>query len=156
MRAETPPGQIAHFRIYPERGLSRLFFRVRIFRTVAQMQWYLRHGHERHGGCYPRPPGRHCKGMCSTYTRYRVSSPQRRRTTPELGEIVLAANYTGTRIVAHECTHAALGWARRRGLDVRDQGRGRYISGAEERLCGVLGDLAGQIARQLWDRGIAT
>lgn len=144
--SKSPRGQIAHFRIYPEMGTSRLFFHVRIFQTVEAMHTYLR--------STERAPGRFCKGMCSTYKLTKCPRRRPAYTTPEVGEIVLAARWCGSRIISHECTHAALGWARRRGLDPRDRGEGRVIGGAEERVCGVLGDLVGQIARQLWNRGI--
>jgi hypothetical protein len=139
---KVPRGQIAHFRIRPEPS-KRFFFHVRVFSTVAHMHHYLRYGP------IPRQPGRFCKGICSTYSTQRRQGG-RWRTTPEMGEIVFALRWLGAGVIAHECTHAALHWAERRGHDVKDRGRGRFIGGGEEPFCGALGEMARQIARYLW------
>lgn len=149
MPVKPPRGQVAHFRIYPEPGLSSLFFHVRIFQTVEAMHAYVR---TRPGN--PARPGRFCKGMCSWWTRISFRSG-RGRTHPELGEIVLARRWLTMRIISHECTHAALAWARRRRVDVAERGRGQHVSGGEERFCGALGDMARQIAAYMWDHGLA-
>jgi hypothetical protein len=127
------PKPVATFRVYPD-WPSRLHYRVRVFRTVAEMLAYVRRGRD------PRQIGRFCKGLVRTWTR--ISFKGRRSwTAPEMGEIVLAKNWLGSELLSHESTHAALGWARRRKLNLQAEGRGRDVSREEERLCYGLGKI---------------
>jgi len=139
--------------VYPE-GKGRLFYYVRVFRTVADMLAHLRHKD------YSRRPGRFCKGMCSSWTRLTVPSRcqrragQRVRVLPEMGEIVFAVGWMGAGVIAHESTHAVLAWARRLRLDPHESA-GRNCSKAEERFCYAHGEIVRQIAVQAWKRGFA-
>lgn len=145
----TPAGQLAFYRVYPERG-SRLHFRVRIFRSLRAMRRYLA------ADPFHRTLGRHGKAMCSTWTRHRVRRGRRSRITDEMGEIVIPRAWLGAGVIAHEATHAALGWARRIGLQgVLDAaGRPGRVSDPEERFCRALGEISRQIAVGLYDRRI--
>jgi hypothetical protein len=134
------------FRVYAEHG-SRLYFRVKIFRTVRDMRAYARR----------RSPGArfgHFLGLASTWTKLRYSKHRQRwRTLPECGEILFAKHRLQVGILSHECTHAAIGWAKRRGLHVdRAETFRPLVPDDEERLCHVQGHLVSQIVRQLYAR----
>lgn len=148
-RAQAVAGQIAYFRVYPEPGISRLYFTVRIFQSSNTMRRYLR---RRRVG--PARVGRRCRGICSGWT---ISDRRHGcwRARPHIGEIVYLRRWLGARVLSHECAHAMFVWARRRRVDITDMGHGRFIEGGEERACGVLGDLMRQISIQVWDRGLA-
>lgn len=145
---KEPAGQIARFRIYPEKT-SRLYYDVRVFTSVRATRAYLRHSP------IPRTLGRSGLAMCSTFTAM-VVSPTGRRTLPKCGEIVFPVRALRAGVIAHECTHAALGWARRIGLQFTAETvtRRGWVSPAEERFCYALGELNRQVAVQVWDRGL--
>ena len=62
-------------------------------------------------------------------------------------------------VIAHECTHAALGWAKRIGLNpisaAVTRGGCLIADADEERFCYGLGELNRQIAVQIWERGLS-
>ncbi len=88
--------------------------------------------------------GRRYYGLCSTWGVKRGE-----RAGVEVGEILLWGKALGVEIVTHECCHAALGLARRLGVDVRDGGEG-VIGGGEERFCGWVGVMVRRIYRRLY------
>jgi hypothetical protein len=150
-RADAIGGLLASFRVFPDPERSRLHFRVKVFRSNRAMRAYLS-GRDVRGSL-----GRYGIALCTTWTResYRGS---RRRMCLDMGEITLAHPHLGTEVVAHECTHAAIQWAQRVGLQPlaekvsTTRAPGRMASADEERFCYGLGQMAAQIARQLWKR----
>lgn len=146
-----PVGQIAYFRVYPEPKRSRLHFKVRIFTSQRAMREYLRASE------LPRSLGRYGRAMCSTWDRVTVGKTMRKH--PEMGEMVFPVSHLGMEAIAHECTHAALGWAKRIALNpVVDGVPSRLGSRAcavdEERFCYALGQMGRQISSQIWKRGL--
>lgn len=149
----TPHGQLARFRIYPEKGTSRLYFDVRVFASVVAIRRYLKH-HE----LIPRAMGRYGVAMCSGWSEvYKTSG----HLTPRIGEILFCKRWFGAGVIAHECTHAAIFWAERIRLNPlepkaprRGTSRQRFAGPHEERFCYGLGDMVRQIAAQAWKRGL--
>jgi hypothetical protein len=145
---KLPHGQLACFRIYPERGRSRLHFDVRIFQNIRAIRAYLKASR-----LPDRRLGRYGKALCSTYRIIRAD-----HTLPVMGEILMPVRWLGAGLIAHECGHAALGWASRIQLNpVVDAVPRRGVlcaSDTEERFCYGLGELNRQIIVQLWDRGL--
>jgi len=125
-----------------------MFYYVRVFKTVKLMLAHLRHK------SYPRRPGRFCKGHCSSWVRVTVTG-KRIRTHKDMGEIVFAAGWMGAGIIAHESSHAVLGWARRIGLETCTNPNVPRATANEERFCYAHGELVRQIAVQAWKRGFA-
>jgi hypothetical protein len=83
--------------------------------------------------------------MTSTWKHHARTRSGGFRLTEHIGEISLACGYLGTEIIAHECAHAALGWHRRKRLDIdRD----------EEAFAENLGYLARQVVAGLRRRGL--
>lgn len=140
-------GQIATFKIYPEPKPSRLYYQVRVFASIRVMRRYLRHTQP------SRTLGRRGVAMCSSFAVLRLSGNRMRR-TPCCGEIVFPLRRLRAGVIAHECAHAALGWARRIGLLVHTEITGRMVSPEEERFCSALGELNRQVAVEVWDRGL--
>lgn len=128
----------ARFRIYPER--KSLYFAVTVWPDKTSMLAYLRGQHLGTGNC---------TAICSTHTRQRASKDGQWRTLPEIGEINCFRGGIGTLVLAHECGHAALGWAHRVGLDPMTESRGPMVSAENERFAGVVGELI----RQFTDHG---
>lgn len=150
-------GQLCAFNIYPEpRKKSRLFFKVRIFRSKAALQAYL-HSHRHHY----RSLGRYGLAMCSKWKVTRFRKNGRARTTPEMGEILFIRRQLRMGIIAHEVTHAALEWSLRVRLNPHEGAPTRRYRGEhrcsenEERFCYGLGEMARQVAVQIWERGYA-
>lgn len=153
----SPQDQIATFRIYPEPRASRLYYQVLVFTNVQAIRRYLRRS------AYPdRRLGRHGVALCSNYEIRRLSSRGRFKPLPVCGEILFPRRRLRAGVIAHECAHAALGWARRIGLNVvqepkaRPRRGGTCVSDAEERFCYALGELNRQVAIQVWDRQLDT
>lgn len=151
---KIPAGQLAFFRIYPEKGKSRLYFDVRVFASVKAIRRYVKAS-----DMPSRTLGRYGLAMCSSWIRIRIRkgrlSPRR---LPDMGEILFPVRGLTAGVIAHECTHAALAWAARVGLNPveRKFARGDHLwaSKAEERFCYGLGELNRQIAVVIWDKGL--
>lgn len=152
-----PSGQIACFRIYPEPGRSRLYYQVRVFSSVQAIRDYLPRSKEPY-----RRLGRYGVAMCSSYTVNQLTTAGPFRRLPICGEIVFSLRRLRAGVIAHECAHAALGWARRIGLAVEGEPaahprrQGNWVHANEERFCYALGELNRQIAVQVWDRHLHT
>ena len=135
---------IARFRIYPEK--RSLYWLVQVWPTEAAMRRHFRtRGFADLEGTV---------AQCSTYERYRVRAGRSRK-KPFCGEINFHVQELSTRVIVHEATHAALGWAQRMGIAVgRDQepdesramANGNFLcSDDEERFCYALDSMVGQI-----------
>lgn len=128
------------FRVYPEK--HTLYFVVFVWQTQKAMYDYypLR---RRHLAC--------CKGM-------EIRNIRTGRWKPQLGEIHFTRSRLRMEIITHECGHAALQWAERMGLPVRQASALKITkvgpSENEERFCHALGNMAGAIAQQGWDQGL--
>ncbi len=136
----------ADFRIYPELGRSRLYYRVVVFQTRRALREYCAMNDWSLGPA---------QALCATYRRQREQGG-RWRTTPEMGTIALHVGFMGVGCISHECTHAALGWAQRVGLDptILSVPTSRLVSREEERFCVGLGELVRQVSCSLFDAGI--
>jgi hypothetical protein len=145
--------EIATFRIYPEKRTSRLYFQVRVFSSVTAIRRYLKYS-----DLNRRTLGRYGLAMCSTFDVLK-GKRGRWRKQPIMGEILFPVRGLRAGVIAHECTHAALGWARRIGLNpvsaAVKQGRCLVADANEERFCYALGELNRQIAIQIWERGLS-
>lgn len=133
--------ELRSFRIYPERH-SNLHFRVRIYSTVADLR---QHGRE----MFQSPAGR-ALGWCGSFTVQAFPKGGKPYTRPLCGEILLARRRLTNEIISHECTHAALGYARRRRFDFGTTRIGNRVGDGEERFCGVQGRLVRQIVARLF------
>ena len=146
----TPPRPLAKFRIYPEG--HTLYYRVCIFTTVQQMRTYLKEK-DFPSINHSRILGRYGKAMCTSWMQIDFSGKGRPgRYRPILGEIVFAKRWFGAEVIAHECTHAAVAYARRRKFTPMSREgprkRPNDVTNDEERFCKVLGWLVRQIATQ--------
>src|SRR3712207_2048056 len=83
-------------------------------------------------------------GLSSTWTILNFKG-KKQKTSPEMGEILLAEKHLTARIVSHECTHAALGWASRKKLDLKAEGKHGKVSNIEEAFCHAQGNFVSQI-----------
>lgn len=136
---------VARFRIYPE-GRS-LYFLVHVWPTKAGMLEYFRRE------CLADDPD--TTAQCSTYSRYRVYPGGQTRISSCMGEINFHSGRMDAEVVVHEVGHAAQGWARRIGLDIRG---GNHEPGlvpdGEERYCYGLGRMAAQLNNRLYKLGL--
>lgn len=118
------------FRVYPKKG-ERFYFTVCIFHSKAQMKAYFA-SMENYG-----------KGD-DKFTAVTVPVIRYKDTltvAPCLGEILFHRPMTGTSIVSHEMTHAALHWARVTGMDLQ---LNNCESASEEPLALAVGYLTRQ------------
>lgn len=130
------------FRIYPEPE-SKLYFRVTVFPSLLAMRAYGRK-------TFDSPSGR-AIAWCGTFKVQAFPRRGRAYTRRICGEILLVAQRLGVGIISHECTHAALGYARRRRFDPRvSNGDGGPVGPGEERLCHVQGELVRQLVAKLF------
>ena len=83
---------------------------------------------------------RQCRACCYSYRAY----DGRGRVTPEWGTLFFHKNYLTPAALAHEFTHAAHNWARRRRLLTARRNRDHYATDAEERVCHMVGYLMWQ------------
>ena len=130
------------FRIKPDKT-SGLYFTVKIFPTLQGMRAYARKNREAKLGQF--------YGLSTSWRKWKLThrktgdTKERWLGSRELGEILLAEKYLSARIVSHECTHAALGWARRKKLDLADEGDSGKVSNIEEALCHAQGNFVKQV-----------
>lgn len=118
---------------------SRLFITVVIFPNPTQLR--------RHLLASNRHPGRGCLAMFSPHTTRSYRKGRDPRTSPEFGTLFLCRPHLGSELLAHECGHVALAWARRMRIrdlqpdDVRWSSRHnvQLRSSPEERFCYTLG-----------------
>jgi hypothetical protein len=146
-------GQVARFRIYPQRGRSRLFYTVRVFDTIGHLHRFVRGSRSTASNT--------SRGFCRTFTRQYLSRG-RWRTSAELGDILLVTSHLGTGVITHELTHAMFGWANRKRLvDLQERRvanspkmhRGtHHKDSVEEQCCYALGEMARDLVTQLYKR----
>ncbi len=133
----NPSGQLVCFKIRPYR--SRLYYTVRVFKGVRPMRHYARDLRRRRGWSV-LGLGRF-EGLATGWTIQRRVY-KHWVTCAHAGEILLWKGRLGSLVVAHECLHIALGWARRVGVNVASQrSKHQMVSAEEERVCHVLGEL---------------
>jgi hypothetical protein len=111
---------------------SDAFYVVEIYSTELQMQKAIKRQDVNSNG--RGLIDRKCKACCFSYKAF----DGQHRTTNEHGTIFFYKGNVGAPVLAHEFTHAALAWARRRRLDVSRR-TGRYASDPEERVCHMVG-----------------
>jgi len=154
MSSKKPPNPRHRFPIYCEPGKSRLHYRVLIFKNATDLQ---REAAATHGHSLRRL--KHTKGLCSPFTLRSYRSKARGggfHTKPICGAIRFTDTLLNSVVIAHECAHAALAYAERRGFRPHAHGDGQFVADDEERYCKVLGDLVGQVYWQLMRRGYET
>lgn len=137
---------ILSMRVYPE-GRS-LYYLVNVWPTKKAMQEHCRtvNGYV----------GRNYAALVNSFHVSMVGSNGRTRTGPIMGEINFNRKALGGEIVAHEMTHAALGWARRIKLNfdgILTQSGGACCAN-EERFCYALGSMARQFINRAYEIGI--
>lgn len=138
------------FRLRPARQ-HRHYYTVYVFRGLPLFQAYLSgmRRNEGRGMAWART----AQGMCRSETTL-VRRNGRWRRSPKLGRILLVETRLGAGYVAHELTHAAIGWARRVGLRPHAiwQSRQAAFEGrANERFCRAVETLN----REFWNRWYA-
>lgn len=153
-KKEWPVDQIAGFKVYPREddGWDHFYY-VRVFRGVRSMRLFINKGNNRRGASLE------CLGFCSSWHRLSRITLERGRikTDLKLGEIMLNRENLGARVVTHEMTHAALGYARAMGLSVNKLGpNAGSVSGDEEIVCYAVGDMTARAYRRLYEYGLVT
>ena len=126
---------LASARIYTSKR-SRLYVTVYVWRTQKQIADYCR---ER----YKEQAPANIAGLFLGWTS----------ATPEFGEIHLVGRSITMEVVTHEATHAAIHYARRRGIEIGETETG-IASKEEELFCGVVGYLSGAISCFLYKVGL--
>lgn len=128
---DTPKPPFATFRVYPDKK-RRFYFKVIVFSTPSQMEKYERDGVRGF-------PGKKPKEFAALTLPYEciVGSKESKR---EIGTILFHRLRTGTGIVSHEMTHAALHYFRIKNDDKADFTEEK----AEELLAQTVGDLTRQ------------
>ena len=138
------------FRLRPSRRHPH-YYSVYVFRGLPLFRGYLQGMNRASGRSVAW--ARSAEGICQTETTL-IRRGGRWRRSPKLGIILLVETRLGVGYVAHELTHAAIGWARRVGLRshaVWQSRRGSYEGRANERFCRVVENLN----REFWDRWYA-
>lgn len=113
------------------------FYIVEIYQTEKAMQRAIRRQDINSAGT-----GRmdtKCKACCFSYNAY----DGKHRITSEKGTIFFHRKFITPAALAHEFTHAALAWARKRRMSLSKR-TGRYSTDAEERVCHMVGYLMWQ------------
>lgn len=143
-RAWLDHNVVALGRARPSRR-ARVFFSVVVFRSLRALREYERKQWSTTGAV---------AGVCHSWTHIRRGRDGR----PEsgMGLITLARGYCTMRIVAHECTHAAVSYAARRRwrLDTTSRAGGTLAyHSIEERFCRALGALASDCIKVTYRAG---
>lgn len=127
---------------------------VLIFPTKAEMYaWYEAWARRRDGIDHVVEQPYDFEGITSTWEHLRVGPDGAETRLDEMGQILLHQAAVGAGVVAHECTHAALAWARRVGLSIAPSLDGpQDAPEADERLCWVLGWLVSQFWTEYFRR----
>jgi len=136
--------QVQWFKVFSERH-SRLHYLVLIFETKHDLRGY--------AALHGEIDTSRALGVTQTYVVYRERNACK-RTLPVCGEILLCKGYLTPGIVAHEVTHAALGWAARRRVQVDRPLNVGTVSENEERFCYVVGHMTAQICMKLTALGL--
>ena len=135
------------FRLQPDPHKPH-YYTVYLFRGLPLLRAYLR-GMNRTQGRQATWSSA-AEGLCRSETILRYRHGHWRQ-TPKLGIILLTESPLGAGYIAHELTHAAIGWARRVGLKpaaIWQSRRGSFEGRANERFCRAVEHLN----RQFWNR----
>jgi hypothetical protein len=124
------------FRVY----IKSLYFDVYVWRTKALMYQELSDVHPRNFAA-----------ICRNETIYDIApGGGAMHKSPCLGEIHFHRKKFYSYIIVHEATHAALGWAERKGLDIKAKSNTGAAHPNEEALCSAVHTLA----RQMFAHGV--
>jgi hypothetical protein len=129
---------LVKFRVKPHPDRD-LFLRVYVWPNRKAMWAFLKATKVKHGGCI---------AICTGYDVVQIGPRGGERLTGELGGLHFRADRVSAEIVSHECGHAALRYADRRGLDHR-KGMGH-----EEPICYALGRMVHQVCRRFYTVGL--
>jgi len=134
------------FRVRPDPDRPE-YYEIRVYPTLKAMRAALRRKDRRLGRSgtgWDRTAG-----CCVAFTRQRMAG-RRWISLPQLGIVYLCRPRLGAGAVAHELAHAAVNWARRRGISGRAVWggvRNDLESAANERFAAAVGELN----RQFWN-----
>lgn len=130
---------MVRFRLYPE---ASLYWIVQVWPTRADMVKYL----DRRSFLHSDEVG----GMCNGIDTYKVQGGVVRKLR-SLGEINLYRGGCSTEVIAHETTHAVIGWARRVGIDpLSTEPEGGPESDENERFCYAAGRMVRDLTNKLY------
>lgn len=127
------------FRVYPD-GKSELFYRVNVWKNIKAMQKH----------CSPWIKLEdNVQGVCSSWTSWLYEKGKEKKSY-ELGEINFVNKHLNMEVISHEAAHAALGFCRRKRIDVtqhRVHGKKApmKIVDGEEQFCYALGWIVASI-----------
>lgn len=126
---------LAKFKVYPKGRWY--FFHVYVWKKRSQMHRALR---EAFVDC-----GDDCEGICCSNKVLRVKKNGRYGATGQLGHIHFHAGSFAMGTITHECTHAAIAWAKVARIDPMHINGTGWASDQEESFCWVLGNIARQV-----------
>jgi hypothetical protein len=89
--------------------------------------------------------------LCLSYLASYEALPGRE----ELGTLFFSREDFTPEVVAHELTHAALAWARRRRINPLKRSRGNRVTGAEERFATLVQSLTRQVYQKVGHKLVA-
>ena len=136
------PTPICEFRIYPG-SKHGVYWTVRIFRTLKEMRRFASRTSRDVPDAY---------GVCQNYRAYCVkSNGQMRLSRKEWGHILMAKQHLGTRIIVHECVHAAIQWCDWKGINPMNS-TPPWASKAEELACTATENLVANLVDALYHR----
>lgn len=136
-RRKNDPGNLLFFRIYPE--YKRLHYDVFIWETAKSMRDAIK-------GVFSR------REIGSIMACVLTLQPEYQRQKGHIGDIHFNREHLGRDIVAHESTHAAIGWATRAKVelvDIYERPDPKRANPVEERFCDVLGAIVDQIEQAI-------
>lgn len=132
-RQKNDSGNLLFFRVYPEH--KRLHYDVFIWETAKAMREAIK-------GVFKREELKTIMACVLTLqTEYQ-------RQKGHIGDIHFNKEFLGRDIIAHESTHAAIGWAPRAKVeleDIYDRPDPKRANPVEERFCDVVGAIVEQI-----------
>lgn len=122
--------RLISFRVYPEN--RSLYAQVNIWHSKNSSPLSRRHA----ASCWP----------CESY---RVTPQNKARKQGLFAELTFYRERLGVGVISHEMTHAAVLWARRRGLidDVSE-------NPAEERFASAVGEMCRQFTQRCYELGL--
>lgn len=109
------------------------FYVIEVYETERQMQRAISRQNVNSEGRRHFDPN--CKACCFSYTAYDGNHKR----TNEIGTIFFYRKFVTPAALAHEFTHAAMSWARRRRMNLNVRNSGHYARDAEERVCHMVG-----------------
>lgn len=137
------PQPIFRIRVYPEH--KSLYYVVNVWRTKKDMYAHCRWAKSTF------------QGLCTTYEVIKGDGKGGWRLLPECGQVNLWKGRLGSAVVTHEFTHAALGWARRVGLEpdnLLGHNGSADVHPEEERFCHALCEMVRQFIDRAYAAGV--